>query len=252
MDKKLLVVAPCLALLAACGGGGTSPTQSPPVVLQTFGDGAGITRAEVNQNGTTIVANVMAANIQSYNTDPTGVIDPNGVNYLSSNAYGDLYGGTTTINGTSVDVIYYEDNSGEVAIGYLEGNGANAALALGYKASSIPAGSYTYNGTNIIGYRDGSYFEDGTFAMNVNFNTGTASLTGSTNTSSIGGSGISVNSSEGTFSGNNLTLTETTTGLSTTATIHGNFHGAGATGVTGLYSDNGSTPTVAGAIAGKR
>ena len=284
MNKKLILAAPCVVMLAACGGSGdgsaTNPLQSAPaanptpsapaanptpsapvggnsttlqpVVLQTFNDGAGIARISVQNNGETVIANVMAPNISSYTTDPTGVIDLSGVNYVSSNSYGDLYAGTTTINGTTVDVVYYEDSSGQAAIGYLEGNGTNVALALGYEVSNIPSGSYTYTGTNIIGYRDGSNFEDGTFAMRVNFNTGTASLTGSTNTSAIGGSGISVNTSDGTFSGNNLTLTETTSGFTTTATIHGNFHGAGATGVTGLYSDNGATPIVAGAIAGTR
>ena len=197
-----------------------------------------------------MVTNVMAANIQSYNTDPTGVIDPAGVTYSGSNAYGDYYAGTTTLNGVPVNVVFYEDNSGQVFIGYLEGNGQNVALAGGYKVSNIPTGTYNYAGTNIIGFRDGSYFEEGTFAMGVDFANGTASLTGSTASSTIGGSGISVNTSNGTFEGNNLTLSGN--GVSTTASIYGNFHGNGATGVTGLYADNGSTPIVAGAIAGTR
>lgn len=265
MHVKLIATMPVLAVLAACGGGGTgnssvgptnptvaAPVVAAPVVLQTFGDGAGIARAEITQNGTTVVANVMGANIQSYSTDPTGVIDPSGVNYTGSNAYGDFYSGTTTINGTTVNVLYYEDSSQEVAGAYLVGNGENAALVLGNKVSNIPSGSYSYTGTNVIGLRDGSYLEDGTFAMNVNFDSGLASITGSTASSSMGGSGISVNSSNGTFTSNTLTLTETASGLSTTATIHGNFHGSGATGVTGLYTDNAATPTYAGAIAGKR
>tara|TARA_B110000503_G_C7109045_1_gene397261 strand:+ start:284 stop:1078 length:795 start_codon:yes stop_codon:yes gene_type:complete len=264
MNAKLILAAPCLALLAACGGSNdgsatnpttdptTVPTTTDPVVLQTFGDGAGIARAKITQNGITMVANVMGANIQSYSPDPTGVIDPSGVNFSGSNAYGDFYTGTTTINGTQVNILFYEDSSQEVAGAYLVGNGENAAIVLGNEVSNIPSGSYSYTGTNVIGLRDGSYLEDGTFAMNVNFTSSTASLTGSTASSSIGGSGISVNSSDGTFTSNNLTLTETASGLSTTATIHGNFHGSGATGVTGLYTDNATTPTYAGAIAGTR
>lgn len=256
MNAKLILAAPFLALLAACvgssDGSSTNPTTTNPVVLQTFGDGAGIARAKITQNGTTIVANVMGANIQSYSPDPTGVIDPSGVTYTSSNAYGDFYSGTTTINGTQVNVLYYEDNSQQVAGAYLVGNGENAAIVLGNEVSNIPSGSYSYTGTNVIGLRDGSYLEDGTFAMNVNFTSSTASLTGSTASSSIDGSGISVNSSDGTFTSNNLTLTENVSGLSTTATIHGNFHGSGATGVTGLYTDNATTPTIAGAIVGTR
>lgn len=260
--KKLILAAPWLAMLAACGGSSdgsaTNPVQSAPstttdiVVLQTFGDGAGIARVKTTQNGTTMVGNVMGANIQSYSTDSTGVIDPSGVNYTASNAYGDFYSGTSTINGTQVNVLYYEDSSQQVGGAYLVGNGVNAVTVIGNEVSNIPSGSYFYTGTNVIGLRDGSYLEDGTFAMNVNFTSSTASLTGSTASSSIGGSGISVNSSDGTFTSNNLTLTETASGLSTTATIHGNFHGSGATGVTGLYTDNATTPTYAGAIVGTR
>ena len=271
MNTKLILAAPCLALLAACGGSSdgsstnptttnptttdpttTDPTTTNPVVLQTFGDGAGIARAKITQNGTMIVANVMEYNIGSYSPDPTDVIDPSGVNFTGSNAHGDFYNGTTTINGKQVNVLYYEDSSQEVAGAYLVGNGEDFLIVFGNEVSNIPSGSYSYTGTNVIGLRDGSYSEEGTFAMNVNFTSSTASLTGSTASSSIGGSGISINSSDGTFTSNNLTLTEIASGLNTTATIHGNFHGSGATGVTGIYTDNATTPTYAGVIAGTR
>ena len=257
MLKKLMII-PAILTVAACGGGGgggetsvTNGRSNPtPTVLKTFGDGAGIARAEITTNGQTVSANVMAGDINNYNTDPTGVIDPSSVNYSGSNQYGDFYAGTTTLNGITVDVVYYEDDAGETFIGYLEGNGTNAALAGGYKVSNIPSGTYNYAGTNIIGFRDGSYFEEGTFAMAVDFTNGTAGLTGSTNSSTISGQGIQVNTANGTFSSNNLTLSGN--GLSSSASIYGNFHGSGATGVTGLYADNGNVPVVAGAIAGRR
>jgi hypothetical protein len=266
MNTKLILIAPCLAMLAACGGSSdgsaANPVQSPPnttaptqvteSVLQTFGDGAGVARATITESGETYVINLMAPDIQSNSGDASAVFDPNGIYFVQSNNYGDFYAGRTTVNGTLIDVIIYEDNSQDVAAVYAESSGANVLGALGPEVSNIPSGSYTYAGTNIIGFRDGSYSEDGTFAMNVNFTSKAAQLTGSTASSTIGGSGISINTSDGTFTGNNLTLTESSSGLSTTATIHGNFHGSGATGVTGLYSDNASTPTIAGVIVGTR
>lgn len=257
MFKKIIAASFILSTLSACGGGGSGggsvssgPSNPAPTVLKTFGDGAGIARAEITANGQTVTANVMAGDINNYNTDPTGVIDPSGISFSGSNQYGNFYSGRTTLNGITVDVVYYEDSGGDTFIGYLEGNGTNAALAGGYKASNMPSGVYNYAGTNIIGFRDGSYFEEGTFAMAVDFTNGTAGLTGSTATSTISGQGIQVNTSNGTFSGNNLTLSGN--GVSTSASIYGNFHGSGATGVTGLYADNGNTPIVAGAIAGRR
>lgn len=255
MTGKLILVAPCLALLAACGGSSdgsaTNPTASP-TVLKTFGDGAGIARI---QDG--LVMNLMAADINNVTNNPDELIaiDDSGIRFLASNDYGDFYGGTVTVNGVAVDILFYEDFNGGVALGYLEGNGKNAAFAGGSQVSGIPSGSYTYNGTNFVGVRDGSAFEDGTFSMTVNFTSSTAALTGSTPTTTIGGSNISVNTSNGTFTGDTLTLT-VSDGFETVtlpAAIHGNFHGAGATGVSGLYYDTyTSIPVLAGGIAGTR
>ena len=249
-----------MALLAACGGSSTggsasNPIVGAPTVLSVFGDNAGIARVSVTDSGATIVANVMAADIQNYNANPSAAIDISAVSYLGSNAYGSSYGGNTTVNGTPVYMWIYQDNSSQVTIGYGQSATTNLAYAGGYQVSSIPSGSYNYTGTNIIGLRDGSYFEAGTFSMNVNFSAGTASLTGSTPYSTIGGTNINVNNSAGTFSSDNLTLTvnDGVNNLNVPAAIRGNFHGSGAVGVSGLYYDtNSSTPVGAGAIAGTR
>lgn len=254
MKVKFACSFSALALLAACGGSSdgsaANPTVSAPTVLKVFSDGAGIARVEATENGTTLSANVMSADVQAYSPDMLSAVDLSNVSFSSSNQYGSFYDGIITVNGLPAYLLIYQDDMGKVLLGYGETAYGNAAIAAGEKVSGIPTGTYVYNGTNVIGFRDGSYFEDGTFAMNVNFSTGTASLSGSTPNSTIGGTGISVNTSNGTFSGSNLTLSGN--GLTSTASIYGNFHGAGATGVTGLYADNGSNPVIAGAIAGTR
>ena len=46
MDKKLILVAPCLALLAACGGSGSSGVSF--TTLSVVGNGDGIARGVTN------------------------------------------------------------------------------------------------------------------------------------------------------------------------------------------------------------
>lgn len=250
MKKKLILLVTCLAFLAGCTSS-IDDSASNPIVLQTFGDDAGIARATITEDGITKVAIVTEGNIVLYSPDPTDLIDSNGLVITSSNAYGDFYGGTLTINDTLFNVVYYEDSTQQVAGAYLVGSSEGSAIVYGNEVSNIPSGSYSYTGTNIVGLRDGSYIEYGTFIMGVNFTSSTASLSATTENSSIVGE-ISINSSDGTFTSNNLNWNETISNNSGTATINGNFHGSGATGVTGMYTDNEATPTYTGAIIGTR
>ena len=266
MTKKTYLAAPLLVLLAACGGSSdgsaTNPTTTPPsttddttstTIIKTFGDGAGIVRSQ--EDG--VVLNMMAANINNFNVNSDAIVavDTSGLSFLSANQYGEFYGGLVTVNGSTFDAIVYGDNNAEVALVYLDGNEGSFVAALGEQVAAIPNGSYTYTGTNVIGVRGEGPDELGTFSMAVNFAAGTAALTGSTPYSTIGGSNISVNTSNGTFSGNNLTLSLSDGEYieTSSAAIQGNFHGAGATGVTGLYYDTyTSIPIIVGAIAGTR
>lgn len=240
--------------LTACGGGSSAVSNSPtiqPTVLKTFIDGAGVARVSLTQNNLPMTFNIMGADIQNNQVDPTSVADISNMTYASSNQYGDFYAGPITANGVIVNAIAFGDYSSGTVVVYGQSANENALAVGGGTVSNIPSGVYTYNGTNFIGYRDGSYFEDGTFAMGVDFSNGNGNITGSTTNSTIGGS-IVVNSSNGTFSGSNLTLTDTFNNIRTTGSINGNFHNSGATGVSGIYYDNGSNPFVAGAIAGRR
>ena len=250
MNVKLILAAPCLALLAACGGSSdgssTNPTTTNPVVLlQTFGDGTTKLRTRRPGSGKTFIS--MVSNELTDNIATQG--------YVRSNNYGDFHLAAATTGGTPVYGFYYNDFSEPVDLMYLTGNGKAFVGVSGSDVSNIPSGSYSYTGTNIIGVRGTDAVNLGYFTMNVNFTSGTASLAGSTfngstPSSSIAGSGISINSSDGTFTSNDLTLI--TPSSNNSATIHGNFHGSGATGVTALYTDNARTPVFVGAIVGTR
>lgn len=252
LRMRTLLSVPALGFLAACGGGSdgsaTNPIQSTPTVLNTFNDGSGV--AYVTNSDGTLTATIISPDVNNLQSaDAPVAFDFAGLSFDGSNQYGDFYSGETTINGTPVYIEYFQDANGPVAIAYAESGGENFLMALGEKALNMPSGTYDYYGTNIIGLRNGSFAENGTFAMTVNFDTGQAAVTGQTPLSTVGGS-LAVNTSAGTFQGSNLTLGFDGTNYS--GSMYGNFHGGGAAGVTGIYHDNGGDPLFTGAIAGTR
>ena len=109
-------------LLTACGGSGdgssSNPVAPPPTVLSTFGDGAGVARATATENGLSLVAHVMAADIQNFALDYSVAFDTSGVTYQGSNAYGNSYDGYVTANGVQLYLWVFEDNTGEVVMAY--------------------------------------------------------------------------------------------------------------------------------------
>jgi len=246
---RLIATVSAVGLLAACGGGdGTSATLPKITTLSVFSDGAGVARYE----DADVTLTAMAPNIQS--VQPSGddvAVDTSRLKFQGSYQYSDLYAGTLTVNGTPVNAEVYLDNGGEALV-ILAYDGQTGVLAAGgSKVSNIPSGEYTYLGTNGLGVRSTGVKYIGTFSMSVNFTNGTAAISGSTNNSLFGGSGIAVNNATGTFQGSNLNLK--VEGYDPmTASIYGNFHGNGATSVSGIYHDNNSNPIFAGAIAGSR
>jgi hypothetical protein len=261
METRRVSALALTILVSGCGGSsdGTAvnPTQPPPdraVVLETFADGSGVFRSVTTADGFTFVANGIAPDVQTavsqINSGAPAATNIINQQFDSSNAYGSFYTGRINVNGVVLNAIAYADYYGIVTMVYAEGLGQNVLLSGGEQVSNIPSGTYNYTGTNIIANRDGSYGEQGTFAMGVNFNTGQASISGITPSSTIDSSNISVDNANGTFSSDDVRIG--INGSPTQGTISGNFHGNGAIGVTGVYHDNLGSPTVIGAIAGTR
>ena len=243
-----------ITLVGLSGCGGATPTISTSAeVMTVFGNGSGVARIS-DEDATGVL---MGSDIQSFvndvnsTGDEVSAADTSNVTYDHSNTFGDYFAGSATINGSPIDVIEYQSFSRDVVIVYAANNNDSIIATAGAPVTNIPTGSFQYTGTNILANRDASYSEDGSFLMNVNFSTGDAAITGSTATSTFGGTGISVNTSNGTFSDSNITMS-LSGGSNRPATITGQFHGNGATGVTGIYHDNSSNPLQVGIFAGER
>lgn len=262
MISRVIPIVVLLTGLAACGGSSdgssVNPVQPPALpnaeVLNTFENGSGVIRSTLTVDGQEQIANAIVSNAKGFVDE----INKNGlkidtVSFESgvSDGYGTFYTGTSTINGEQVTVFEVSNKRGPSWIILAGSDATRSVIAGGAKVSNIPIGSYVYQGTNVV-TRSGVEPETGTFRMGVNFTTGTAdidgSTTGTTGTTIIGD--MTVNNKTGTFAGDNLLLMD---GLdSTSATIQGNFHGNGATAVSGVYHDNSPEPVIAGAIAGSR
>ena len=271
--KCLVLAIPFLFGVAGCGGGGGSSgggsitlrnvDLEKSEVVTEFADQSGVARTEYTEAGQKFVTNVMTEEIRFYNPNSTVDVDPTGNDYdevfvltpTKTLAHGKVYSGATTVNGVTISIEYYQDDEGDVFAVYLDGSSiTSSAIAGGHKVSGIPqAGTATYTGANFFGNRDGKNIEDGTFTMMADFGDGSATITGSTDNSSFSGNGLAINFQTGQFEGTGLTIT-----LSDNTTlngfIHGNFHGVGAVGVTGLYFGGtlSNDPSHAGAIAGKK
>lgn len=245
-----------LVVLAGCGSSNPTVTQiesRSATTVTVFSDGSGVARDISEDVAMVIMTGDIQSGVNNANSSGNAVnaVDLSNVSYQSSNTFGQYSSGPATINGSPVNVSAYESFSGGVSIVYAGSSSGSLIMAGGSPVSNIPAGSFTYTGNNIIGNRDSSYSEDGSFTMNVNFSTGDAAISGSTANSTFGGNGISVNTSDGTFSDSNITMS-TNGDPSVSATITGQFHGNGATGVTGIYHDNSSNPLTVGIFAGER
>lgn len=256
--RRIPVIALVTSLSACVGGSDGSavnPVEGPGIakVLAFFDDGDGVATSTLTLDGETQIANAIVQDVYGA-VDDINIIGLNITSVTSTNlgsdGLGTLYEGTSKINGELVNVRKKYTDNGPSWIILAESATISALIAGGAKVSNIPAGSYVYRGTNAVGYRDRSKDEIGTFEMAVDFSSGTANINGSTATSTITGN-MDVNNQTGTFSGNNILLSEVS-GAQASGTIFGNFHGDGATAVSGVYYENSLIPVVAGAIAGSR
>lgn len=260
---KLSFACVLTTLLSACGGGGggggTSATLNGLTTLNTFSDGHGILR--VRDDDSNVVA--MVPNIGTISgTVPATTTETVSVTALGvdTNGWGRYYSMTATVNGVAVSTAAWLDSTSNALMLYSHFQSNPALVAAGGPAlSNIPSGSYVYRGVNVFGTRasGGGWASDaGTFTMSVNFDTGITDIVASTPsnggspTSSLVHTNIPINLTAGTFQSSTATLS--IGGATQSASVYGSFHGSGATGVSGIYHDNNSTPVYAGSFAGHR
>ena len=289
---RYLIPTVALAFVAACGGGSGSVmgpnsnvTANAPAQAANFTGGGGVMTAVVDANAAgaavasgasgrlTMVAlsEDLSSAISSFSASNIDGFSPNLTtnNSLSGNGYTVKQGtgswldnsnaslGTITIDGQDGYMLYAIDSN----------NKLNVAVFAPEVSSMPTSGQYTYTGTHFASPRTVTMNNNvptntaqGTFSMSVDFGTGTGTITTSstnitnTNTGMELSGNIAIDTVNGTFTGDNLTLNGNlvSLGSDTTAKIIGNFHQAGAQTVTGLYYQDKAEPDVGGAIIGKR
>lgn len=271
-----------VALLAACGGGGgaasnTPPSTpmpsngftAPPVAITTFENGGGVLRATYNPKVIVITddlqvwrANLTAQEIS--NIDVSTLFD-NSADWSLSDV-SRYYTGQVTLAGEQQAAEIFTANDGStnaVLIFSADYREFKSATVWGPELTAVPQGQFAYSGMNIIGlledlpadqvltYHNGN----GRFQMVVNFDTSEGTISAETselnNTTMTGN--VQIDSSNGTFSSNSLVLNGQIGDVvisAQPASIVGNFHGAGADGVSGVYYSN--DETIGGVILGSR
>jgi hypothetical protein len=254
MNKKLVLAAPCLAMLAACGGGSTGAVSY--TALKVFSDGDGVGRG-VASDGTKLVfitpdvgATVTAANTGSSDALNVTASDFPVVQNLATNAK--LRQGAVTIEGIAANVTIVEDLGGDASLILFDiPNYASLGMAGGSAMTGNPTGTHTYNGTMTMGSRSsgGAGQQLGSFAMSANFDTQAYSFSGSTTSHTLNGTGL-IDTASGRFSSNNLNATTFGTGRS--ATMYGELHGNAANSVSGVFHTNESSATYSGGFVGSK
>ena len=254
MNKKLVLAAPCLAMLAACGGSSTGAVSY--TALKVFSNGDGVGRG-VASDGTKLVfitpdvgATVEAANIGSSDALNVTASDFPVVQNLATNAK--LRQGAVTIEGIAANVTIVEDLGGDASLILFDiPNYASLGMAGGSAMTGNPTGTHTYNGTMTMGSRSsgGAGQQLGSFAMSANFDTQAYSFSGSTTNHSLNGTGL-IDTASGRFSSNNLNAT--TFGTERSATMYGELHGNAANSVSGVFHTNESSATYSGGFVGSK
>ncbi|MDB9814371.1 hypothetical protein OAB96_01875 [Amylibacter sp.] len=272
MKKLLLASASVLTLISAC-------TKEVEVadragILQKFSGSddevqdIGIERLTTtlpqDLGGRTIVANVMREGISEELPEEFigGYVYGIAGDILDGDAieYGDGEG--FFVDGDAVDNngAIYVSGTGEdmVGVGIIVGMEAEDSLmiiAAGTEVSAMPTtGKYDYEGENFaIGFSESDDDIDehiGSFNAGVNFETGEGSINLEFDNELLYIDGdFTVDTATGIFVGDELDM-NSIGGTFGAATIHGNFHGEGASGMTGIYTNNIADPDFIGAIAG--
>ena len=255
MKFKALWTLPGVGLLAACVGGSTSNTPTASfTTLKGFSDGAGVGRG-VTSDGkemlfiTSGIAETVAAANQSA-ANPVGDIQFSDFAVVQTLPTAVVREGTITIEGVVANVTIVENNDGKAGIIYLVlPDLSNAVLVTGSAYGTAPNGSFTYNGVHIIMDRFSGNAEDGAFTLTADFNNKSFYYSGTTNNSSLTGSGL-IDTQNGRFASSNLT--SNVSGDTNTASMYGQLHGSSAQSVTGVFHTNESDPSYAGAFVGSR
>ena len=154
---------------------------------------------------------------------------------------------------TEIETILYIDTKTEqeLWLGSTELNGRSNIIADGAKLSSIPSGSYRYEGGVILQKQNSFSTETGAFTMVADFDNGKASLSGSTSTYNISSNEIEIITTTGQFGSKDVLIHNPYTIMmknNWVGELDGTFTGQAAAGVIGVFSS--TDGQVFGGLAG--
>lgn len=238
--------------LTGCGGD-TNVQPATYSVTKVFSDGAGVFTG-TRQDGSKaigiapdITAFVAAAN---EGNDSSADLDLSSFPIVNTYSGGVVRSGAITNGNFSANFTIYDDNSGDVDVGYLEiPNTANMVMATA-EPYTAPSGAYSYTGLFIAADRTvNPTMEYGTFNMTADFSANSVSFNGQTNSYLLTGSAV-LDSNAGTFNSNSFRFEDEYYYYS--ASIYGLMGGADATATTGVFHTNDQGVDYAGAFVGQR
>ena len=255
MNTKLIFAAPCLALLAACGGGSTGTASYQ--TLSVLANGDGIARGATSTGEEALIyspeiAEVVSAANASTPSDIAGV-NASDFPVTSLNGNVRVRSGTMTSEGITFNVTVVEDTRTTDAFAAfieLPAGFNDMTMVSGTAYTNAPSGSYVYSGTQLttpsLTVAPGS---TGTFTMTADFSNRAFAYNGSSGGVGVSGSGV-LDTVNGRFATTDLNVTS---GSSTYGgTMHGLMHGSGATATSGIFHTSGSSPAYTGAFVGSR
>ena len=236
--------------VSGCGAGGGSMSNQPAYglnILQQGSDGEALVRI---YDGSGFEKMVGVGSLTAIQTARSGSTSgwtsineyENGNYYSFSRSTVMSNGGDLTVDGSGIKL----NNSGTeyVSIFVGETDEGVALMVTGTPATQFPTGNYRYEGYAALlassTAERAAFIEGGTFAMNVNFDNKTGSITGASENLIFTENQIAINTSNGEFSGSSGTIGHRS-GVKLPASLEGNFYGSNATGVGGVTTSDLST-----------
>ena len=255
MKMKLFTSLPVLALLAACGGSGSSGVSF--TTLSVVGNGDGIARGVTNTGEEALlyspdVAAVVASANAASSSDIANVRASDfPITSQSGNAR--IRSGTTTSEGITLNVTALEDiRTSDTAAIFIQmpSRYNDLSMVTGTAYTNTPSGSYTYNGTQATTSSNTTApGATGSFTMVADFGQSTFQYNGTSGGVGVSGSGA-LDTANGRFATSGLSVTSGSSSYG--GTMHGLMHGSGATATSGIFHTSGSSPAYIGAFVGSR
>ncbi len=260
MKRVVLCTIGC-AILANCGGGGSSSSTEQATFtgtpIRVFSDGAGVASIKGRADGQEISGYLITPELSDVlaeleRTNEIPDVDTN-LPIVATGPNTIIRQGAASFDGFTANVLLVTTNEEDVAVTLVEDPFSNLSILVteGPVATSIPtSGIATYTGTMGLGPRlDSSAAELGTFTAQVDFGESnpTVSFDGSTSSYSANGTALVAG---GSFSSTAITIG--TPSEDVAGSLRGDFHDANAQDTAGVIFSNDSQGRYSGAFVGSK